>query len=288
MNWNSPDIRSLVRSALREDDYHRDVTTRLLVNPSWRIKAQLIVKEPGVIAGLPLARILLKAVDPNISFNPLAKDGDAVRPGCVVAKMAGPARSLLTGERPALNALRHLSGIATYTATQLRAIRGTGVQLCDTRKTLPGWRALQKYAVRCGGGTNHRMSLGDAILIKENHLEIARKAENDWVLKLKRWRKGHRRLLQLEIQSPRDLEDALRLRPDRVLLDNLPIPMLKRMIRLLRRKAPGIEIEITGNVSPKTLPALARLRPDRISMGRLTHSAPAFDISLDVTDVYSR
>lgn len=288
MNWDAPDIQALVRSALHEDSARGDLTTRILIDPAWRIDAAIVAKQRGIIAGLPLAERFLKALDPSIRFRQQVDDGTRVRPGVILATLSGKARSVLSAERPALNALQHLSGIATFTHKQLRKLKGTGARLYDTRKTLPGWRFLQKYAVRCGGGTNHRMSLGDAVLVKENHLEIARMTGSDWVVRVQHAMKKHRRLLQMEVQTERDLRDALRLKPQRVLLDNLELHDLKRMMRVLKRAVPGIEIEFTGGIKPADLRPLAKLRPDRISMGRLTHSTPAFDCSLDITHVYTR
>ena len=288
MNWDAPEIQAIVRSALHEDSARGDLTTRILIKPSWGIEAAIVAKQRGIVAGLPLAERFLKALDPSIRFKQIVDDGTRVQPGQCLATIRGKAHSVLSAERPALNALQHLSGIATFTHKQLRKLKGTRVHLYDTRKTLPGWRFLQKYAVRCGGGINHRMSLGDAVLVKENHLEIARMAGSDWILQLRRAHKKHRFLVQMEVQTERDLRDALRLKPHRVLLDNLKPPELKRMMRILRKNIPGVEIEFTGGIKPADLRPLAKLGPDRVSMGRLTHSTPAFDCSLDITHVDTR
>jgi nicotinate-nucleotide pyrophosphorylase (carboxylating) len=288
MNWNAPEIKSIVRSALREDDSRKDLTTRILINPAWRIDAAIVAKQDGVVAGLPLAEKILKALDPSIRFHPHIKDGASVHPGVTLARMSGKAQSVLSAERPALNALQHLSGIATFTREQIKKLKGTKVHLYDTRKTLPGWRLLQKYAVRCGGGMNHRMSLGDAVLIKENHLKIAREAGSHWVAKVRDAMTNRRTFITMEVQTEQDLRDALKLKPQRVLLDNLKPRDLKRMMRELKSSIPGIEIEFTGGVKSENLRTLVNLHPDRISMGRLTHSTPAFDCSLDITHVYSR
>ena len=291
MNWNAPEIRALVRSALREDHARADLTTRLLIRRRWRLEATIVAKQSGVVAGLPLAARVLRALDATIRFKAMVSDGSAVKPGQRLALIRGKARAVLSAERAALNALQHLSGIATFTREQVNKLKGTGARLYDTRKTLPGWRLLQKYAVRCGGATNQRMSLGDAILIKENHLKVVRlagrlrraspKAGSDWYSRVRSLP------IQLEVQTARDLRDALRLKPQRVLLDNLTLRALKRMTRILRKAVPGIESEFTGGVRPKNLRFLAKLRPERISMGRLTHSFPAFDCSLDITRVYA-
>ena len=190
MNWNAPEIRALVRSALREDHARADLTTRLLIRRRWRLEATIVAKQSGVVAGLPLAARVLRALDATIRFKAMVSDGSAVKPGQRLALIRGKARAVLSAERAALNALQHLSGIATFTREQVNKLKGTGARLYDTRKTLPGWRLLQKYAVRCGGAANQRMSLGDAILIKENHLKVVRlagrlrraspKAGSDW------------------------------------------------------------------------------------------------------------
>jgi len=281
MNWNAPEIRALVRSALREDHARADLTTRLLIRRRWRLEATIVAKQSGVVAGLPLAARVLRALDATIRFKAMVSDGSAVKPGQRLALIRGKARAVLSAERAALNALQHLSGIATFTREQVNKLKGTGARLYDTRKTLPGWRLLQKYAVRCGGAANQRMSLGDAILIKENHLKVVRLAGSDWYSRVRSLP------IQLEVQTARDLRDALRLKPQRVLLDNLTLRALKRMTRILRKAVPGIESEFTGGVRPKNLRFLAKLRPERISMGRLTHSFPAFDCSLDITRVYA-
>ncbi len=181
---NAPEIQTLIRLALKEDSAASDITTRLLINPHSTVEATLVAKQSGVIAGLPFAKMLFQAFDRSIRFEPLTADGRRVKPQQVLARIRGKARSVLSAERPALNAIQHLSGIATFTDEQVRKLRGSRTALFDTRKTLPGWRALQKYAVRCGGGTNHRMSLGAAVLIKENHLKIARATNSRWLTAL--------------------------------------------------------------------------------------------------------
>ncbi len=287
MNWNAPDIRAVIRSALHEDSARADATTRLLIDPAWRLEAAIVAKQTGIVAGLPLAEKFLRALDSSIHFIPSVSDGTRVHPRQRLATIKGKARSVLSAERPALNALQHLSGIATFTYEQVQKLKGTRSRLFDTRKTLPGWRLLQKYAVRCGGATNHRMSLGDAMMIKENHLKIVRLAGSDWTPQIRKVMKRRPSfMIQMEVQTEQDLRDALRLKPRRVLLDNLPPKKLKRMMWLLRKAMPGIEIEFTGGIRPENLRSLAKLGPDRISMGRLTHSFPAFDCSLDILRVY--
>ncbi len=288
MFFSTPRLHSLIQSALQEDSAQSDVSTRLVVNPKTRVQAILIAKESGVVAGLPIAAAIFKQWDRSIQFKPLTHDGRRIKRGTKIALIKGRARSVLTAERPALNILQHLSGIATYAREQVDRLKGTGVVLLDTRKTLPGYRLLQKYAVRCGGAKNHRMSLGDAVMLKENHLQLARLSNEDWISKCRVWMRTHRKQdFQMEIQTQQDLRSALLLKSPRVLLDNLPPRTMRKMIRTLKKQIPGVEIEITGGVKPENLRRLAKLGAHRISMGRLTHSVKAFDISLDITHVYS-
>jgi nicotinate-nucleotide pyrophosphorylase (carboxylating) len=207
----------------------------------------------------------------------LARDGDRVRPGRAVLEVSG-GRGLLTAERTALNFLQRMSGVATLTRRFADRVRGTRARILDTRKTLPGWRALDKYAVACGGGVNHRMGLYDAAMVKDNHylghgLEAGARA-------LRRARPGVP--LIVECDTPAQATRALALRPDVILLDNMKPAVLRAEIRRLRRLAPRVRLEISGGVSLDTVRALARLGPDRISIGRLTHSAPALDLGLDL------
>jgi nicotinate-nucleotide pyrophosphorylase (carboxylating) len=286
--WDTPEIRSLIRSALQEDSAQSDITTKLLIDRAWKSEATIVANQKGVVSGLPLAGRLFKALDPSVRFVAAVREGALVRPGKTLARIRGRTRSILSAERPALNALQYLSGIATYTYHQVQKLKGTPVGLYDTRKTLPGWRILQKHAVRCGGGKNQRMSLSDAIMIKENHLQSVRLAKSDWIKRVQRLMgKRGSPFVQMEIQKPQDLKDALRLAPPRVLLDNMSPKTLKRVTRQLRQALPGIEIEFTGGVRPENLRTLAKLGPDRISMGRLTHSVTNFDCSLNITRVYT-
>lgn len=287
MNWYSPAVTRLITLGLQEDGAKEDVTTRLLVPATLRMKAVLIAKQKGVVAGLPMAGLFFKRIDSRCRFLIKKRDGRKVMPGDVLAFIEGPAQSILVGERPALNALQHLSGIATYTAALVAKLKGRRTRLYDTRKTLPGWRALEKYAVKCGGGENHRLSLAEAILVKDNHLMISRQCGLDWIGLLQKVQRAKPNLpIQVEAQSWQDLREILTLKPKRVLLDNLPYAVLKRMIAILRAELSGTEIEISGGIKPSDLKPLSRLGADRISMGKLTHSAPAFDCSLDILHVH--
>jgi len=283
VNWSHSSVKTLISLALQEDQARHDATSRLLIPASARLKASIRAKQVGVVCGLPLGKMIFQAVQRSMTVKLLIKEGARVKPGQTLMTMSGAARAILEGERPALNAIQHLSGIATYTAQQVARLGKSKTKLLDTRKTIPGWRALEKYAVLCGGGDNHRMSLGDAVLVKENHIRIAREAGTDWVETLQKFRKKHPAFpVQIEVQTWDDLSDVIRVAPQRVLLDNLPVPTLKKMIRVLRQTLPNLEIEISGGVRPEDLHRLGKLGVERISMGRLTHSAPAFDCSLDI------
>jgi len=289
MNWASPDLQTLIKLSLAEDDVRRDITTSLLIQPTIHIEAAVVAKQKGIVCGLPLAALFFRQLAHSVRVKTRVKDGTAVRPGQAFLSLVGPARVILSGERPVLNAIQHLSGIATFTAAQVAHLGRCRTHLLDTRKTIPGWRRLEKYAVRCGGGTNHRMSLGDAVLVKENHVRICRLSGVDWAGRLKTFRRRKPTFpVQIEIQTWADLAQVLAIKPQRVLLDNLAIPVLKRMISALRQALPKVEIEISGGVRPEDLPRLAKLGAEYISMGRLTHSAPAFDCSLDILRVQSR
>jgi nicotinate-nucleotide pyrophosphorylase (carboxylating) len=286
MRWDSPDIREIIHTGLREDAARHDITTRTVIPARLGVEARIVSHQRGVVCGLPLARAIFKARDPHSHFVPKVADGDSVKPETTLAVIHSRARVLLSAERPALNALQHLSGIATYTRQQVRRLRPSKTLLYDTRKTLPGWRLLQKYAVRCGGGNNHRLSLANFAMMKDNHLKICRLARTDWVSALKRLHRKDRSIpIEMEVQTQRDLKDAFRLAPDWVMLDNMPILKLRSMMRQLRQHLPGIKIEISGGIRPDHLRSLKKLGAERLSMGRLTHSAPTFDCSLVIDRV---
>jgi len=272
------DWRPLLRAALREDlGRDGDLTTRFFVAPSARLKGRVVSREPGVVCGLAVAAAAFKACDPGARVLLLARDGARVRRGQAVLEVAG-SRAILSAERTALNFLQRLSGVATLTRRYVDRARGTRARILDTRKTIPGWRALDKYAVACGGGVNHRMGLYDAAMVKDNHHVSGRLEEGAAELR----RRRPRAPLIVECDTPEEVERALRLSPDVILLDNMGPPQLRAMISRVRRVAPRIQIEVSGGVSLGRVRALARLGPDRISVGRLTHSAPALDIGFDL------
>lgn len=270
--------RALLRGALKEDlGRAGDVTTRFFVAPGTRLSARVVSREPGVVCGLAIAASAFKACDPRAKVTLLARDGARVRRGQAVMTVRG-GRGLLTAERTALNFLQRMSGVATLTRHFVDRVKGTRARILDTRKTLPGWRALDKYAVACGGGLNHRLGLYDAAMVKDNHY-----AGDSLEAGVRRLRRAHPRIpLIIECDSPAQVGRALALRPDVLLLDNMRGPRLRREIRRVRALAPRVKIEVSGGVGLSEVRALAKLGPDRISIGRLTHSAPALDLGLDL------
>ena len=270
--------RPLLRAALREDLGSRgDVTTRFFVPSGSRLKGRIVAREPGVVCGLEIAKAAFLACDKGARVRLLAKDGARLRARQAVLEVSG-GPGLLTAERTALNFLQRLSGVASYTRRFADAVRGTRARILDTRKTLPGWRALDKYAVACGGGENHRMGLHDAAMVKDNHYMGGRLEAGAAALRL-----AHPGLpLIVECDTAAQVTRALALRPDVLLLDNMRGARLSAEIRRIRKLAPRVEIEVSGGVGLHELRGLAKLGPDRISVGRITHSAPALDLGFDL------
>lgn len=282
------DFRRYARAALAEDRARRDITGAAFVPAAARGRAFLVARAPGVLAGLPLSQAVFREMDRRVRVRPLVREGARVRPGQRVLEARGPLRSLLSAERSALNFLTHLSGVATQTRQFVDAAGRRGPAVLETRKTLPGLRDLQKYAVRLGGGTNHRRDLADAFLIKENHLSFYRSApvRAELIRRVARAR-GSGRLVEMEARDRAEVLWALEAGADIVLLDNMPRAGLPGAVRWIRRwcaargrKAPFLEV--SGGVTLAAMPALARAGVDRVSVGRLTHSAPALDFNMDV------
>ncbi len=270
-------IEPLVRAALLEDlGRAGDLTTDAILPADARSSVAVVSREPGVIAGLDCARLAWELLDPAVTVEVLVPDGSRVEPGTVVATVAGPARALLTGERVALNFLGHLSGVATGTATIADAIAHTRARVCDTRKTIPGLRALQKYAVSAGGGTNHRFGLDDAVLIKDNHIAIAG-GITQAVTRARR-HLGHLVKLEVEVDSLGQLAELLEVGADAVLLDNMAPPVLAEAVDLIGGR---MITEASGRITPQTAVAVAEAGVDLISVGWLTHSARVLDLGLD-------
>ncbi len=266
-----------VRAALLEDlGRAGDITTDAIVPASLQTRCVLAARQPGIIAGLDMARLSFALVDPALRFTIHAPDGSRVAPGDLIATVEGSARSVLTGERVGLNYLSHLSGIASATDHVVQAIAGTRARVCCTRKTTPGLRALQKYAVRVGGGSNHRFGLDDAVLIKDNHIAIA----GGVAVAIERARRtvGHLVKIELEVDTLEQLEQGLRIGVDAVLLDNMTPPTLREAVAMVAGRA---ITEASGRVTPETAPAIAETGVDLISIGWLTHSVSVLDVGLD-------
>lgn len=285
-------VEDRVRAALEEDlGRAGDITTYATIAPERRATATMSSREAGVVAGLPLAAAAFRLIDPAIRFAPQRADGDRVEPGATLVVIEGPARSVLSAERVALNFLMHMSGVATYTARFAASIAHTHARVTCTRKTLPGLRALDKYAVRLGGGSNHRYGLDDAILIKDNHIAVA--GGVGAAIGSARAYAGHLVKIEVEVDNLAQFEEALADRPDAVLLDNMGPDMLARAVDINRRfaglseaeyaKMPGrVQLEASGNVNIETIRAIAEAGVDFISTSKITMAAPTLDIGLDI------
>jgi nicotinate-nucleotide pyrophosphorylase (carboxylating) len=270
-------IEAGIKAALREDMGRAgDVTSELIIPAEQKAKAKLVARRQGHIAGLNAAEIAFQLIEPSIQFEITRPDGSAVEPGVTLATISGSARAILTGERVALNFLGHLSGVATATAKLVEAVKRTKARIVCTRKTLPNLRILQKYAVRCGGGFNHRFGLDDAVLIKDNHIAAA----GGIAPALERVRSGlgHMVKTEIEVDTLAQLEEALSLHADTVLLDNMPLDQLRRAVALAKGRA---VLEASGNVTLETVRAIAETGVDYISSGAITHSVVNLDIGLD-------
>jgi nicotinate-nucleotide pyrophosphorylase (carboxylating) len=274
----------LIALALDEDlNGTGDLTSQAVIPADLTGQAAFVARADGVVAGLPAVALVLAAVDGSLAFEMSARDGTTVRRGESLATVAGPMQALLSAERTALNFLQRLSGVATQTRHFVDAVAGTRARILDTRKTTPGWRLLEKYAVRCGGGTNHRLGLYDGVLIKDNHL--AALADQPTAItkavQLARARFGKAVSLEIEIDGLSQLDEALACRPDIILLDNMRLPDMAIAVQRRNVVAPSILLEASGGVTFTTVAAIAATGVDRISVGQLTHSAPALDIALD-------
>jgi nicotinate-nucleotide pyrophosphorylase (carboxylating) len=273
-----PDFDSdeFVRRALAEDLGTRgDVTSAATIAAGARFTAELAARELIVVAGLDIAGAFFRALDENVVIERQVNDGAAVDPGAVLMRLKGNARAMLSAERPALNTLQHLSGIATLTRRYVEAIAGTGAVVLDTRKTIPGLRALEKYAARTGGAQNHRMRLDDGVLIKDNHVAVAGGVGHA-VRAAKEANTGLE--VQVEVDRIEQIEEALAAGADRLLLDNMDPPTLRRAVELVAGRVP---LEASGGVRLDTIRAIAETGVDFISVGRITQSAPAVDIGMD-------
>lgn len=270
-------IEPLVRAALLEDlGRAGDLTTDAIIPAGARAEPALVARQPGVVAGLDLAKLSFELIDPTIELRIAKPDGAKIGPGETIARVHGPARGILTAERTALNFLCHLSGIATATAAAVAAVAGSKAQIVCTRKTTPGLRAVEKYAVRMGGGANHRFGLDDAVLIKDNHVAIAGGVTE--ALRRARKNVGHMVKIEVEVDSLAQLAEALASKADAVLLDNMSPTLLAQAVAMVDGRA---ITEASGGVTLDNVAAIAAAGVDLISIGWLTHSAAALDIGLD-------
>jgi len=270
-------LKELLARALQEDIGPGDVTSEATISPESASLAVMLAKQNLILAGLHVAQAVFYSLDQDIQFTTFAKDGDRVNPGTEIAKLSGNTRALLAGERVALNVLQHLSGVATLTARYVERVKGLKAQVLDTRKTLPGLRQLEKYAVSVGGGRNHRFGLYDGVLIKDNHI----KASGSIAKAVEGVRKSAHHLLKIEVETKTldEVCEAMVAQADIVMLDNMPIDMMHKAVTLIAGKA---LIEASGNITLDTIRAVAETGVDFISSGSITHSAPAADISMKI------
>ena len=287
----------LVKFALSEDVGTGDVTTLNAVPANVGARAAIVAKQPGVVSGIDIAGMTFREVDASLKFKSTVRDGQEVPAGAAIATISGSAASVMTAERTALNFLMRLSGVATLTREYVNAIEGTGAVILDTRKTTPGLRILEKYAVLCGGGQNHRLALWDMYLVKDNHIRAARGLTNA-IDRIQRTRRDL--LLEVEVESLDQLHEALRPEVDRILVDNQPPAVVKRCVeevdRWFEKNPPDHprvrdgarrwpEVEVSGGLNLKNIRAFAETGVDYLSVGAITHSAPALDLSLEIEEV---
>lgn len=280
MKLSAPEIRAAVRAALAEDIGRGDATTLATIPPNFIARAVMRARRPLVVAGLAFAETAFRELSRQVRIQKILRDGQPAGAGAALLIISGPARPILTAERVALNFLQRLSGVATLTSQFVRAVRGTGAQILDTRKTTPGWRRFEKYAVACGGGKNHRLGLFDMVLIKDNHLAALRNEKpNAIAAAISRARKKFPGLkIEVEAETTAQAGQALDAGAELILLDNMSLPQLRRAVKIAGGRA---KTEASGGVNLQTVRAIAQTGVDFISVGALTHSAPAADIALD-------
>ena len=276
-----PEVYNLIDASLSEDETFNDPTTGLLIPPDIRGTGMLRAKDVGVLAGLDVAAAVFHRVDGDLAFESLLSDGDSLAPGGDIARVEGSAASILKGERIALNFMQRMSGIASDTNRYVRAIQGCRARIVDTRKTVPGHRYLDKYAVRMGGGHNHRLNLADGILIKDNHIEALASREMGLqdVIRMAVERASHTIKVEVEVESIDGVRQALEAGAHIIMLDNMPVPLMQEAMDLIGDRA---VVEASGGINMETVRAVAETGVHLISIGGLTHSTRALDISLDL------
>lgn len=288
------EIQKLIELSLKEDIGAGDITSDALIHKNLLGKAEIVAKKKGVLAGIKIAEKVFKKKDPNLFFIPLKKDGENFKPNDKIAIIEGRVKSILKCERTALNFLQKLSGIATLTQSFVSKMKGKKIKILDTRKTTPGFRILEKYAVKAGGGENHRMGLYDMILIKENHIKAAgdisfaiQKAKKTLGNKdfVKKFSKKKKIKIEVETKNLNEVRDALGFKIDMIMLDNMPIQMIKKASQIIRSSKKNIKIEVSGNIDLKNLKDYSKLDIDYISIGAITHSSKAIDLSLNLIEI---
>lgn len=279
-NGYNEELVQSIKAWLREDVGSGDVTTQMTIPVGHESKGIIHAKEDGVICGIPIAELVFEIVDPTLSFTAHVKEGQAITKGTVIIEVEGSTHAILTGERLALNLMQRLSGIATRTASFVEVLSGLPTRLVDTRKTTPGHRMLEKYAVRIGGGFNHRFGLYDAVMIKDNHIKGAGGIQQA----VGRARKNipHTMSIEVETESLEQVEEALAAGADIIMLDNMSNEIMKEAVTRIKAKAPHVKTEASGNVTLETVRGIAETGVDVISVGRLTYSFSSLDISLDL------
>lgn len=269
-----------IKGWLREDVGSGDVTTNVTIPEGHQSKAVIHAKDDGIVAGIHVAELVFREVDRTLSFAAKVKDGDRVTRGTTLAEVEGSTHRLLTGERLALNLLQRMSGIATRTRMYVDALEGLPTRLVDTRKTTPGHRMLEKYAVRVGGGANHRFGLYDAVMIKDNHIKGAGGITQ--AVKRARMAVPHTMTIEVETENLEQVQEALQAGADIIMLDNMQPGLMREAVAVIREQAPHVKVEASGNVSLETIRGIAETGVDVISVGRLTYSFESMDISLDL------
>lgn len=278
--------RTLIKLALEEDlQQTGDLTCQALIDQSDQAEIQIVARQQGILAGAPITSLIFSELDPTVVCTNHLSDGDPLEPGSVVTTCAGPLASLLIGERTVLNFLTHLCGVASLTARYVKTVAGTNATILDTRKTLPGWRVLEKYAVAAGGGTNHRMGLYDGVLIKDNHLAgwASRTSHPTIAAAIQQARESvdGQNPIEVEVDTLDQLADALQAKPDIVLLDNMSPEIMKQAIELRNSISPTTLLEASGGITLESLRSVAETGVERISVGALTHSVISLDLGFD-------
>jgi len=283
------ELKTFIRQTLKKDIGTGDITTTAVCPSTVKIFGTIVARERGIVCGSEIIRLAYSLIDKKVRVQILKKDGASVKRGDKIIKLSGSARSILKGERTALNFISHLSGISTLASAYVKKTKGTRTKIFDTRKTIPGYRDLSKYAVRVGGGCNHRMGLYDQVLIKDNHfaaLGVRNGCEIAQLVIAARQKVSKKIKIEVEVDSLRQLQKVLPVHPDIVLLDNMNVPNLKKAVAMIqqekKRSRVAISSEASGGITLQTVASIARTGVDRISIGALTHSAPAIDFSLDI------